>query len=119
MICHVRKEDPAPSTTRVVKLARRGGKVVQGCDVYIGRAINQGGWSLSTSKWHNPFKRLEDSRDAKLAAIAKFEEHLLNSPQLLRDLPELRGKTLGCWCKTHPDVPCHGDVLKHYAECLF
>ena len=114
----VRKESPTFPAIKVVKLAKRGGKVVQDCDVYIGRAINQGGWSLPTSKWHNPFKRANNTREAKIAAIAKFEEYLLRSPQLLRDLPELRGKTLGCWCKTHPDVSCHGDVLKHYAECV-
>lgn len=114
-----RSEGLPPPTTKVVKLARRGGKVVQDCDVYIGRAINQGGWNLPTSKWHNPFRRADDSREAKEAAIARFEEHLLCSPLLLRDLHELRGKTLGCWCKTSPDVPCHGDVLKHYADSVF
>lgn len=27
---------------------------------------------------------------------------------LMKSLPELKGKTLGCWCKPYP---CHGDVL--------
>ena len=29
-------------------------------------------------------------------------------PDLMKRLTELKGKTLGCWCKPNP---CHGDVL--------
>jgi len=33
-------------------------------------------------------------------------------------LHTLKGKTLGCWCKSHanPDALCHGDVLATLAE---
>ena len=32
-------------------------------------------------------------------------------------LPELEGKTLGCWCKETPSSQCHGDILvKLFAE---
>ena len=41
---------------RVVRLCRRGGKVVQHCDCYIGRAVKRGGWNLDASMWANPFK---------------------------------------------------------------
>jgi hypothetical protein len=40
--------------------------------------------------------------------IAKYREYLLNSPELLEQLPELQGKVLACWCTPKP---CHGDVL--------
>jgi hypothetical protein len=63
------------------------------------------------SKWHNPFKEKEYHRlDDRLDM---YKERIETDPQkydgktLLESLDELRGKTLGCWCK--PD-PCHGDV---------
>lgn len=65
-------------------------------DVYIGRP----------SKWGNPYKIGPDGTRAEV--IAKYEEHVRTSIILMRALPELRGKTLGCWC---PPKPCHGDVL--------
>ena len=80
--------------------------MLQDCDVYIGRACNMGGWRLRKSKWANPFTiRKEGSAPA---AIAKYKEYIMKHPTLLKELEELRGKTLGCWC--HP-APCHGDVL--------
>ncbi len=39
---------------------------------------------------------------------AKYKEYLLNKPELLADIHELQGKTLGCFCKPKD---CHGDVL--------
>ena len=41
--------------TSVVKLSRVNGKVIQDCDVYIGRACFRGGWNLPASKWANPY----------------------------------------------------------------
>lgn len=92
--------------TRVVRLKRRGGEIVQGCDVYIGRECSLGGWRLPRSKWANPFTIHREGSAA--AAIAKYRQYITKNGDLLRDLEELRGKTLGCWC--HPG-PCHGDVL--------
>ena len=41
-------------------------------------------------------------------------EYVLNKPELLRQIPlELKGKTLGCWCKP---LACHGDVLAEIAD---
>ena len=34
--------------------------------------------------------------------------------EMVRRLPELRGKNLGCWCK--PGAPCHADVLLDLAN---
>lgn len=65
-------------------------------DVYIGRP----------SKWGNPFKSGVDGTRSEV--IAMYEEHILNSPDLLAALKELDGKILGCWCKPKS---CHGDVL--------
>lgn len=72
-------------------------------DVYIGRG----------SKWGNPFTHKPEGTKAQYvvesrqAAIEAYREYLLNSP-LLKDIQELKGKTLGCFCKPQA---CHGDVL--------
>jgi hypothetical protein len=93
-------------------MKRKGGVVVQGCDVYIGREVKYGGWNLPKSKWHNPFRAVKPATfEEKMIAINKFENHLRASPVLMSSLHELDGKVLGCWCKVDPTTPCHGDVL--------
>lgn len=75
-------------------------------DVYIGRG----------SKWGNPFTHISKGTKAKYVvssreeAIEKFREYILHGDgkNLLNDLKELEGKTLGCFCKPKS---CHGDVL--------
>lgn len=65
-------------------------------DVYIGRP----------SKWGNPYRIGVDGTREQV--VQKYEEHVRSSKILMRALPTLAGKTLGCWCNTKP---CHGDVL--------
>jgi hypothetical protein len=96
--------------TTVVRIRRSGGKVVQGCDVYIGRRCTYGGWDLPQSKWHNPFSIQQCGGSAKVA-VERYESYIRNTPALMASLEELRGKVLGCWCKERPDDVCHGDVL--------
>jgi len=70
-------------------------------DIYIGRP----------SKWGNPFQIGKDgTRDE---VIEKFRNWILTQPNLLKDLHEIKGKTLGCWCKPKS---CHGDVLVELIE---
>lgn len=65
-----------------------------------------------TSRWGNPFKVAEHGREA---AIRLYEQWLLTDrPDLVARLPELRGRTLVCFCR--PDEPCHGDVLLRLAN---
>lgn len=70
-------------------------KYKESYDVYIGRG----------SKWGNPFTVEQYGRDE---CINKYKEYILSNPELLADLHELEGKTLGCFCKPKA---CHGDVL--------
>jgi len=70
-------------------------------DVYIGRP----------SKWGNPYVIGRDGTRAQV--IAKYRDWVLRQPALMAALPELRGKTLGCWCAPQP---CHGDVLAALAQ---
>jgi len=74
-------------------------------DVYIGRP----------SKWGNPFSHLSDTLaefrvHSRNEAIEKYKDWLLfgEGQYLLKDLSELEGKILGCWCKPKR---CHGEVL--------
>lgn len=65
-------------------------------DVYIGRP----------SKWGNPYVIGKDGTRSEV--IAKYREYVMNNPELMESLVELRGKILGCYCKPKA---CHGDVL--------
>ncbi len=95
------------ATPRVVHLKRKAGIEVVSCDVYIGRAMYQGGWRLPTSKWANPFTLAKFENDRQ-KVITAYEAHVRSKPELLAALPELAGQSLGCWCA--PEL-CHGDVL--------
>jgi hypothetical protein len=70
-------------------------------DVYIGRP----------SKWGNPFEIGKDGTREEV--IEKYELWLRDQPDLIRSIPELSGKTLGCWCAPKE---CHGDVLVRLAS---
>ena len=70
-------------------------------DVYIGRP----------SKWGNPFSIGKDGD--REAVIEKYTNWLLNNDELLFDIMELDGKTLGCWCAPQA---CHGDVIVEIIE---
>lgn len=87
--------DDAVAETRVVNVKR------ENCEVFIGRP----------SKWGNPFKIGRDGSRAEV--IAKYRNWLASQVELLGDLDELRGKTLGCYCSPEP---CHGDVLAGLAD---
>lgn len=89
--------------TRVVKLQRKNGVVIQDCEVYIGRAMFRGGWKLKKSIWANPYKGSD--------TLDQYREHVTSKPELMSALHELDGKVLGCWCKKNGNEPCHGDVL--------
>lgn len=70
-------------------------------DVYVGRP----------SKWGNPFEIGRDGTREEV--VRKFEQYLLDSPALLAQVGELKGKTLACWCAP---LACHADVLGKYAD---
>ena len=67
------------------------------------------------SKWRNPFpinKKTPDQEEERRVLI-EFKEYLTNQPILLKQIPELKNKVLGCWCK--PEA-CHGDILAELAD---
>lgn len=81
-------------------------------DIYIGRG----------SKWGNPFSHKAGTRakfivSSREEAVAKFREWITNGEgrYLLRSIPELKDKKLGCFCKP---LACHGDVLVELVDSL-
>ena len=70
-------------------------------DIYIGRP----------GIWGNPYILWRDGD--RETVIAKYETWLKTQPELMRKLPELRGKVLGCWCAP---AACHGDILLKLAN---
>lgn len=66
-------------------------------DVYIGRG----------SKWGNPFKPKDYSNEERNRVCDEFEKWFWTT-NLPNQLYELKGKTLGCFCKPKR---CHGDFL--------
>lgn len=83
-------------------------------DVYIGRG--------NGSKWGNPFTHKEGTRAEYILptrdeAVEAYRKWITegDGKYLLKCLPELKNKTLGCWC--HP-LPCHGHVLAELTNKL-
>ena len=63
-------------------------------------------WIDRSSKWGNPFILGQDG--TRTVVIEKYRNWLMNNPELLSELEELRGKWLVCHCAPKA---CHGDVL--------
>jgi hypothetical protein len=59
-----------------------------------------------TTIWGNPFRIGKDGNREEV--IAKYEKWIMKHPKLLKRLPELKDKVLGCWCKP---LACHGDII--------
>lgn len=86
------------------------------CDVYVGRG----------SIWGNPYVPLgwakRSKHDVVEAAdpLAAYEAHVRARPELVRRLPSLAGRVLGCFCVRldEPEEParCHGHVLARMAD---
>lgn len=76
-------------------------------DTYIGRP----------SKWGNPYtfkaNTIAEFVVPKDEVLPRYEAWLKQQPELMAALHELKGKTLGCWCKP---AACHGDILARLAD---
>lgn len=105
-------------------------------DVYIGRYHWDPKHGLyQKSDWHNSYRaslrtkggRVAEKRDGTRAEVVeKYGQYILGKPgktflgtkprtppNILKRIPELKGKRLGCWCR--PD-DCHGDLLAKWAD---
>lgn len=81
-------------------------------DVYIGRAMGQG---FTESIWANQHKVGALTREQ---AVEAFHNDIKGNSSLMAQVGSLKGRTLGCWCKTRESrsLLCHGDVLVALAE---
>ena len=80
-------------------------------DVYIGRACCE----FAESDWANPFKLGVDGNRKEV--LVKYRGYIMSRPDLLARLGELKGQTLGCWCKRKKKpLLCHGDILAELAD---
>jgi hypothetical protein len=79
--------------------------------VYVGRTMHRGGWHLDGSPLSCPWRPGPDGSREKVMEL--YRSYLLASPELLKMLPALRGRRLGCWC-----VPkkCHAEVIAELAD---
>lgn len=86
-------------------------------DIYIGRLPNN-----EYNKWAYPKELRETFPEGtpRQEIIDAYEDYLLSKPELMKDLHELKYKTLGCWCKNKGGggKSCHGDILKKYVDKL-
>jgi len=70
-------------------------------DVYCGRP----------SKWGNVFEVGKDG--SRIQVIEKYKKWLSHNTELLKDIKELKGKVLGCWCAP---LACHCEFLAELAN---
>lgn len=87
-------------------------------NVYIGRKaivfIDGERYPKKDSPFANPYKIGKDGTREEI--IKKYEIYIKD--KILKgelDLEQLRGKTLGCWCK--PET-CHGEILLKLLDSL-
>ena len=81
-------------------------------DVYIGRAgKGQDGY------FGNPFPlKPGEPRGATIERYKEyFDNRIANDPAFKARVLELKGKTLGCFCKPNS---CHGDIIAEYLNNL-
>jgi hypothetical protein len=77
--------------------------------VYVGRP----------SKWGNPFSHIKYGTRAQFhvatrdAAVDAYEKWIVQQPELMASLHELKGKDLVCWCAP---ARCHAEVLLRLAN---
>lgn len=73
--------------------------------IYIGRNMEFYVKGAKKSKWQNQYS---ENKHGRIPCLELYEKFIRKTPELIGSLSELKGKTLGCWCK--PDS-CHGDIL--------
>lgn len=102
---------PVVRRTTVVNLRGRMNDQSYADVVYVGRAMHSGGWHLPRSEFANPFHI--GAHGTREQVVVAYRRWLLEQPELLARVAELRGQRLGCWCAPQA---CHADVLAELAD---
>lgn len=72
--------------------------------IFIGSGDEKRIFHYGDSKWGNPYKLTEYSLEESLKLYEMYVRE-----KLLKDIPQLEGKTLGCFCDQ--SQPCHTNIL--------
>ncbi|MHB1910116.1 MAG: DUF4326 domain-containing protein [Nitrososphaerales archaeon] len=78
--------------------------------IYIGRNMVYYVPGSERSKWCNNYTVKKYGREE---CLKLYKEHVIKSG-LIKDIEELRGMTMGCWCSV--EEPCHGKILIELLE---
>lgn len=88
-------------------------------DVYIGRAgRGEDGYFGNPHPVGRscPICKVEHQQEEAVEAYrVTFKARIEKDPEFKRRVTELRGKSLGCFCKPKP---CHGDVIAEFLNTL-
>ena len=71
-------------------------------NMYIGRKHD----GIEASPWQNPYSLKDYDIES---ALKLYKEHVMNTPQLMDSLDDLRDRNLCCWCSNA--YLCHAKVL--------
>ena len=87
-------------------------------NVYIGRNMTHYVPGTVGSIWGNPYVVAKDNNYKPNTytldqSLTMYRQYVESTPELIARLHELKGKTLGCWCKPNR---CHGDILVELVE---
>ncbi len=85
----------------------------EGGIVYIGRNAMYLAYRSRDDSWGNPHRMQGYSDAERQRVIAAYIDHLFSRPDLLKRIPDLRGRQLACYCAPKA---CHGDVLAELAN---
>ena len=101
-----------PSTPNIVNLHKvyDVNAWIKAGGVYCGRKIDTETFKHEGSKWGNSHTVREHKSRKKVVDL--FREDIMNDEELLKDIGELKGKVLGCWCSPEQ---CHCEVLHELA----
>ena len=78
--------------------------------VYVGHKVNNEKLTHEGSKWGNPHPLKVHKSRSKV--VEMFRETIMENEEVMKDIGELKGKKLGCWCSPHR---CHAEVLHELA----
>lgn len=94
-------------------------------NIYIGRSgvvfIDGERYPKNNSIFANPYKISPNHNREDVIALYKINlRSLLDTDKItIQDILNLKGKTLGCWCKEPgKDIKCHGDVILEMINTL-
>ena len=103
---------PLPSVPNIINLNNVDDVYawIEAGGVYVGREIDNGTFKHEGSRWGNPHTIREHKSRKKV--VKMFRESITKNDELMKDIGELKGKVLGCFCSPEQ---CHAEVLHELA----